>query len=105
MPRHDKQIFIQSKDLLPIDQFFRVNSSRIRAVDDASATEVFVEFLVVSNIVTMREDHEGNTTQFLQPPYERSGEPWRVNQEVSIRKQNDTRRCSVRIVGCDAHRV
>src|SRR6059036_1883669 len=101
MPRHghDKQIFIQSKDLLPIDQFFRVNSSRIRAVDDASATEVFVEFLVVSNIVTTREDHEGNTTQFLQPPYERSGEPWRVNQDVSLRTQNDIRRCSVGIGG------
>src|SRR5205809_1420425 len=107
MPRHghDKQIFIQSKDLLPIDQFFRVNSSRIRAVDDASATEVFVEFLVVSNIVTMREDHEGNTTQFLQPPYERSGEPWRVNQDASLRTQNDMRRCSVGIGGCEATKV
>src|SRR5436309_14031720 len=103
--RHDKQISIQSKEVLPIDQFFRVNSSRIRTVDDAPAPEVFVEFLVVSNIVTMREDHEGNTTQFLQPPHERSGEPGRGNQDVSLRTQNDIRRCAVGVGGCEAAKV
>src|SRR5207247_10383541 len=103
--RHDKQISIQSKEVLPIDQFFRVNSSRIRTVDDAPAPEVFVEFLVVSNIVTMREDHEGNTTQFLQTPYERSGEPGRVNQDVSLRTQNDIRRCAVGIGGGEEAKV
>src|SRR5437667_3714471 len=103
--RHDKQIFIQSKEVLPIDQFFRVNSSRIRTVDDAPALAEFVDFLVVSNVVTMREDHEGNTTQFLQLPYERSGEPGRVNQDVSLRTQNDIRRCAVGIGGCEAAKV
>src|SRR6058998_1793952 len=66
-------------------------------MDDAAASKMSLELLVISNVVTMRKDHERYTTQLLQTPHQCSRESGRIDQDVSLRTQNKIRRCSVRI--------
>src|SRR5262245_59065943 len=74
-------------------------------MNHAPASEVFVEFLVVGDIIPMREKHQRNAAQFLDAPNQRSRESGRINQDIPLRTRNEVRRCAVRIGRCEAAKM
>ena len=68
--RYNQKIVIQRDRLVSFQQLFRLNATRIGAMDDPPAAEVFAEFFMVGDVIAVRKEHDRNAAEFLQPLYE-----------------------------------
>ena len=63
-----EQIFIELNRVFSVEKHLRFNAIGVCAMNDAPATEVLMELLVIGDIVLMREEQRGNAAQRFNPP-------------------------------------
>ena len=85
---NSKEILINIGRFLGFQYLLGFNSPCVCAMNDAAAAEVFMEFLVVGNVVAMRKEHHRDAAEFLDTMNQRSRESWRIHQHVPFRPRN-----------------